>query len=191
VRGFSRRRPDIAVTVLRFANFIGPSIDTPLTRYLALPVVPVGLGFDPRIQLLHEDDAIEVLRLAAQSDRPGVFNVAGTGALLRSQLLRRLGRVPVAVPSPAVDIVGRLVRRSGVIDFSPEQLHFLTFGRVVDTARLHTEFAYLPRYTTSTALADYARTRVVHGAAAALLLDRAGALLQQLVRVGTAVRASG
>src|SRR6266508_2052695 len=77
VRGFSRRRPDISVTVLRFANFIGPTIDTPVTRYLALPVVPTAFGFDPRLQLLHEDDAIEVLRLATLGDHPGVFNVAG------------------------------------------------------------------------------------------------------------------
>ena len=64
VRGFARRRPDVTVGVLRFTNFIGPRIDSPLVRYLGLPVVPTILGFDPRVQLLHEDDALEVLRLA-------------------------------------------------------------------------------------------------------------------------------
>ena len=53
VRGFSRRRPDVAVTVLRMANFIGPTIDTAITRYLSLPVVPTVFGFDPRLQLLY------------------------------------------------------------------------------------------------------------------------------------------
>src|SRR3954449_3832669 len=32
VRGFGRRRPDVTVTMLRFANFIGPRADSPLTR---------------------------------------------------------------------------------------------------------------------------------------------------------------
>ncbi|HTL23584.1 MAG TPA: NAD-dependent epimerase/dehydratase family protein, partial [Mycobacteriales bacterium] len=36
VRGFGRRRPDVTLSVLRFTNFIGPTIDTPLTRYLSL-----------------------------------------------------------------------------------------------------------------------------------------------------------
>ena len=36
----------------------------PLTRYFALPVVPTVLGFDPRLQFVHEDDALEVLRHA-------------------------------------------------------------------------------------------------------------------------------
>ena len=50
--------------MLRLANFSGPTADTALTRYLAMPVVPTALGFDPRLQLLHEADAVEVLRLA-------------------------------------------------------------------------------------------------------------------------------
>ena len=126
VRGFARRRPDVAVSLLRFANFLGPCIDTPLARYFALPVVPTVFGFDPRLQFLHEDDAIEVLRLRQRlEDRPGTFNVAGDGVLLLSQAIRRAGRVAVPVPVPAVTLVGRAVRRCGIVDFSPEQMRFL------------------------------------------------------------------
>ena len=151
VRGFSRRRPDIAVTILRFANFVGPQVDTTLTRYFALPVVPTALGHDPRLQVLHEADAVEVMRLATMEDKPGVFNVAGSGSMLLSQAIRRSGRVLIAVPGPAVGLVGRLVRRSGKVDFSSEQTSFLTFGRVVDTTRLRTEFGYTPAFTTEQA----------------------------------------
>ncbi|MGN6474267.1 MAG: NAD-dependent epimerase/dehydratase family protein, partial [Mycobacteriales bacterium] len=77
VRGLGRRRPDVDVTLLRFANFIGPSIDTPLTRYFSLPVVPTVLGFDPRVQFVHEDDGLEVLSRAVIEDHRGTFNVAG------------------------------------------------------------------------------------------------------------------
>ena len=47
VRGFARRRPDVMVTVLRFANFLGPGMFTPMSAYFELPVVPTVLGFDP------------------------------------------------------------------------------------------------------------------------------------------------
>ena len=82
VRGFGRRRPDVTLSLLRFTNFIGATIETPLTRYFSLPVVPTVLGFDPRIQLCHEDDGIEVLRRCTLEDHPGIFNVGGTGVLL-------------------------------------------------------------------------------------------------------------
>lgn len=160
VRGFARRRPDVAVSLLRFTNFIGPRIDSPLVRYLRLPVVPTVFGFDPRVQLLHADDALEVLRratLAVSPARSGTLNVGGAGVLLLSQLVRRAGRVPVPVPAPAVQLVGRAVRRSGLVDFSPEQVRFLEFGRVVDTTRLREEFGYVPRYTTAEAFEDFLR----------------------------------
>src|SRR5436305_2108182 len=92
VRGFGRRRPDVTLSLLRFTNFIGPAIETPLTRYLSLPVVPTVLGFDPRIQLCHEDDGVEVLRRCSLEDHPGIFNVGGSGVLLLSQAIRRVGR---------------------------------------------------------------------------------------------------
>jgi UDP-glucose 4-epimerase len=151
VRGFLRRRPDVSVTLLRFANFVGPFIDTPLTRYFQLPVLPTAFGFDPRLQLLHETDAIEILRQAAIADHPGTFNAAGDGALLLSQAIRRAGKISVPVPAPAVSLVGRAVRRSGMVDFSPEQMQFLNFGRVVCNERLKSDFGYTPAYSTAEA----------------------------------------
>jgi UDP-glucose 4-epimerase len=187
VRGFGRRRPDVSLTVLRFTNFIGPRIDTPLSRYFALPVVPTVFGFDPRIQLLHEDDALEVLRLAAAEDRPGTVNVGGNGVLLLSQALRRAGRVPVPVGPPAVQLVGRAARRAGLVDFSPEQLRLLEFGRVVDTTRLRKEFGYTPQYTTGEAFADFVRARGLRPVIDPALVDRAGnaalGLLDRVARV--------
>lgn len=159
VRGLARRRPDVAVTTLRFANFIGPRIETPLTRYFSLPVVPRVLGFDPRIQFIHEDDGIEVLRLAVTDSRPGTFNVAGPGVLLLSQAIRRAGRPALQVPQPAVATLGQLVRRTGLVDFSPEQVRFLTHGRGVDTSRLQTSFGYRPRYSTPAAFDDFVAGR--------------------------------
>ncbi len=154
VRGFGRRRPDVSLTLLRFTNFIGPSIDTPLTRYLSLPVVPTVLGFDPRLQLCHEDDGLEVLRRSVVDGPPGIFNVGGTGVLLLSQALRRLGRPALPVPSPAVSLVARAFRGAGVVDFSPEQMRFLEHGRVADVTRLRGAFGWSPR-PTAEAFADF------------------------------------
>ncbi len=155
VRGLGRRRPDVDVTLLRFANFIGPSIDTPLTRYFSLPVVPTVLGFDPRVQFLHVDDGLAVLRRAVTEEHRGTFNVAGDGVLLLSQAIRRAGRTSFGFPSPAVSMVGSLFRRTGLVDFSPEQLRFLQFGRGVDTTRLREDFGYQPHYDTAAAFDDF------------------------------------
>jgi UDP-glucose 4-epimerase len=161
LRGFARRRPDVAVTVLRFANLIGPRIDTVFTRYFALPVVPTVLGYDARVQLLHEEDGLAVLERATTEDRPGVVNVAADGVLLLSQAIRRAGRVPLPVPSFAVGPFGRVIRSARLLDFSPEQLRLLNFGRVVDNTRLREQFGFSPRWTTTQAFDDYVRGRAL------------------------------
>jgi UDP-glucose 4-epimerase len=157
VRGFARRRPDVGVSVLRLATILGPTIDNAFTRYLAMPVVPTAIGFDPRIQLLHEDDAVEALRLAATSHRPGVVNVAAAGVVALSQVLRRAGRLRVPVPAAALGLAGAVVRNSGVVDVTAEDARYLNFGRVVDTTRLRSEFGFTPRYSTADAIELYLR----------------------------------
>ena len=80
VRGFGRRRPDVRIAVPRFADVIGPTVVTPLTRYFALsPVVPMVLGRDARLQFVHEQDAVAVLEHLAVGDFAGTVNVAGDG----------------------------------------------------------------------------------------------------------------
>jgi UDP-glucose 4-epimerase len=182
LRGFTRRRPDVSVTLLRFANFVGPFIDTPLTRYFQLPLVPTVFGFDPRLQLLHETDGIEVLRLASTSDRPGTYNVAGDGVLLLSQAIRRAGKVAVPVPAPAVSFVGRAIRRSGIVDFSPEQMQFLNFGRVVSTDRLEEAFGYSPQYSTEAAFESFLTGRPVPPLISQTVLDAGESVLARLLR---------
>jgi UDP-glucose 4-epimerase len=161
IRGFARRRQDVDVTVLRFTNIVGPRIDTALSRYFSLPVVPTVLGYDPRVQLLHEEDALAVLERATRERLPGVFNVGGDGVLLLSQAIRRVGRIPAPIPGLAVATAGLLLRSAQFVDCSPEHIRFLTFGRVLDTTRLRTEFGFVPRWTTAQALDDYVRARAL------------------------------
>ncbi|MEU6893267.1 NAD-dependent epimerase/dehydratase family protein [Streptomyces sp. NPDC046557] len=164
VRGFARRRPDVAVCVLRFANILGPYADSALAEYFSIPVMPTVLGYDPRLQFVHEDDVMEVLRLAAgEPERgtlnSGTFNIAGDGVLLLSQCARRLGRPTVPLVMPAVTWVGSALRAVGVTDFSPEQIRLLTHGRVVETTQMRSTLGFEPMYTTAETFADFARSR--------------------------------
>jgi UDP-glucose 4-epimerase len=159
VRGLARRRPDITVTLCRFANIIGPEVDTVLSRYFALPVIPTVFGYDARLQLLHASDALSVLEQSTLEDHPGVFNVASEGVLTLSQAIRRAGRVGLPMPSAVVPSVGKVLRGARVVDFSADQVRLLNFGRVVDTTKLKQEFGYTPRWTTREAFDDYVTGR--------------------------------
>ena len=163
VRGFSRRRPDVDVVMLRFANFIGPNIRTALTDYFSLPVVPTVLGFDGRLQFVHEDDGLEALRLATTGPTTGIVNVAGDGVLMLSQAARLAGRPTVPVPPALSGVANALFRRTGLTDFSPDQIRFLSYGRALDTTRMRRDLGLEPRYTTREAFCDFVRGRRLRG----------------------------
>jgi UDP-glucose 4-epimerase len=159
VRGFGRRRSDVAVTVLRFANILGPEVESPLTRLFLLPVIPTVLGFDARLQFVHVDDALEALRRAVVGDSHGVFNVAGPGVLLLSQAARRAGRPTAPLPVSALSGVAALLRRAGRVNLTGELVEFLTHGRAVDISRLVETFGLVPRYSTEQSFVEFLDVR--------------------------------
>jgi UDP-glucose 4-epimerase len=180
VRGFARRRPDVAVTLLRFANFIGPKVQTALTTYFSLPVIPTVLGFDPRMQFVHERDGLEVLWRVTLGDHGGTFNIAGDGIITLSQAIHRAGRPTLPLPQPAAPWFGQALRRLGIADFSPEQIRFLSYGRVVDTSRMKEVLGFVPRYSTREAFDDFVARQGLRGPLSA---DVVGAVEDRVVGV--------
>jgi UDP-glucose 4-epimerase len=132
VEDFSRKNPDVCVTMLRCANVLGPDVDTAFTRMFSLPVVPMVFGFDPRLQFVHEDDVVHALEHAAFHPLPGVYNVAGDGVLALSEVIGLLGKLPLPVLPPfGTGAVAAPLRRLG-LRIPNEMLNQLRFGRGVD-----------------------------------------------------------
>ncbi|AWH96459.1 nucleoside-diphosphate sugar epimerase [Dietzia psychralcaliphila] len=155
VRGMSRKRPDIDVTILRIPAILGLPEPTVFGELLAPSIAPVLGGYDPRIQLLHPQDALDALLHATMGAAPGTFNIAGDGILTLSQAIRRAGHVPLPVPPQTFKLAVRLLSSQGLRDIGASQLRYLRFGRAVDTTRMRNEFGFTPRYTTEEALHAY------------------------------------
>jgi UDP-glucose 4-epimerase len=156
VRGLARRRPDVVVTTLRLANLIGAGVDSNVTRYLSLPVVPRVLGFDARLQFLHPSDAIEAMLRVTRDDIPGTFNVAAPDIVTLSQALGMLGRPWVGIPHAVAPVVAAGFRQARLSDFSADQIDALTYGRAMDTTRFTQAAGFTPAYSSRAALAEFA-----------------------------------
>lgn len=154
-RGFARRRPDVSVTTLRLANVLGPSITTAMSGYFGLPVLPTVLGHNPRLQFLHERDALDVLQHAVVGGASGTYNVAGDGVMTLGQAARRLGRPTVALPAALVPTMGQALRQTRNADFSPDAIAHLTYGRGIDTTRMRSMLGFHPRFTTEGTFEDF------------------------------------
>jgi UDP-glucose 4-epimerase len=147
VRDFAERHPDTTVTVLRFANGLGPSVRTSHSRLFSLPVIPTILGFDPRYQFIHEDDLAGCLEHAVHNDLDGIYNCAADGVLVLSEVIDLLGRTNAPILPPWGTGLAATVWRNAGLPLSPEMLNLLRFGRGLDN-RAFKATGYRYRYTT-------------------------------------------
>jgi UDP-glucose 4-epimerase len=143
VAEFADRSPHITATVLRFSNVLGSHLQTSHARMLSLPFVPMVLGFDPRDQLVHEDDVVRALEHAAFNQLPGTYNVAADGVLALSEVIGLLGKRPLPILPPwGTGALAGPLRRLG-FRIPDEMVNQLRFGRGIDNRKLKaTGFVY-------------------------------------------------
>jgi UDP-glucose 4-epimerase len=120
-------------------------------------VVPTQLGFDPRLQLLHADDATGALVAAVRQPVRGAVNVAPSGAISLSHILRLARRPSIPIPHPLFGpALERLGRYLGAGPLYGDGVRLLRFGRGVDNRRLRAEVGYEPKFDAVAAVRDFA-----------------------------------
>jgi UDP-glucose 4-epimerase len=117
----AERHPNLSISILRFADLVGPGVTSPLASMLYARRPPRIFGYDPMVQFLHIDDAAHAVEHALRRSLAGTFNVATPGLLPWSHAIGLVGRrsvwgVPTA-PHPGMSRV-------------------LQFGRTIATERL-------------------------------------------------------
>jgi UDP-glucose 4-epimerase len=132
VRDFARDNPHVCLSLLRFCNVVGPDITTPLMSALQLPFVPKVAGYDPRFQLVHEDDVVAALLFALHREVPGIYNVAGDGMLPWSEIMAIAGRRGIPMPPFGIAMATDPLKRLGLVDLAPELIDLLKYGRGID-----------------------------------------------------------
>ncbi|MDF1596078.1 MAG: NAD-dependent epimerase/dehydratase family protein [Acidimicrobiia bacterium] len=151
--------PDVTFTTLRFAPILGAEIGNPISRYLQLPVVPTLLGYDPRMQVIFEEDAVSAILHAVARPVPGTFNIAADGQLYLSRILRLGRRIAQPLPAPQHRAAMRALRALGN-PFPGNLEDYLRNGRVMDTTLMKDSFGWRPKLTARQAvLAGYGRVR--------------------------------
>ena len=130
------QRPNLAISLLRLADLAGPKMTSPLSAMLKQPAAPVYFGFDPMVQFLHVDDALDAVEHAAQKNLAGTYNVASQGHIEWSRSLRLSRTAAVPIPPPSLDPLMPFWRLVGGGIVPAGLAKTLQFGRVASTDRL-------------------------------------------------------
>lgn len=137
---------DVPVTAVRFAPIVGPSIPSPLGRYLRLPMVPVDPLSELPFSLLHQEDACQAMVAAARSGYDGPLNVVGPGAVTASQMVLMGRRIPVPVFGPGWIVAAAMAELQGA-PLPAHSRELLVRGCTADGARAREVLGIDPRTT--------------------------------------------
>jgi len=145
--GFFWRHPDIETVILRPVHIVGPTIRNAPASYLRLRYPWVLAGFDPMLQLIHQEDAARAMVEALRPGLKGVYNVVGPGEVPLSAVMRELGRTPIPVPHPiARPLLGALFRYR-LANFPAPELDHIQFLCMVDGSRWAADVGWVPAHS--------------------------------------------
>ncbi|MGE3674816.1 MAG: NAD-dependent epimerase, partial [Polyangiaceae bacterium] len=142
---FFWKHPQTETVVLRPTHILGTVRNAP-SNYLRLKVVPTLMGFDPMIQVVHQDDVVQAIRSALRPGARGIFNIAGPAPVALSHALRTLGRATLPLP--------HMVARRGIerlwnlrmTSFPAPELDYIRYVCMVDDSRAREVLGYDPRF---------------------------------------------
>lgn len=144
--------PESVVTRLRPAFMVGPNTQSYVRRYLSRTFVPTVLGYDPLVQLIHENDALAALMLAVERDVSGAFNIASDGLVRLSTAIRLAGGLPVAVPYASLRRLTAVLWALQLCEAPASFVPLLRHLCVVDSARARRELGFRARFNAREAL---------------------------------------
>jgi UDP-glucose 4-epimerase len=146
-QSFMWRHPEIETVIVRPVNIVGPTVRNAPSNYLRLETPLTVMGFDPMLQLIHEEDVCRAMALALKPGVRGVYNVTGPGELPLSAILRELGRKPVPVPHLVIRPLVRQLFEARLTSFPPGEIDHIQYLCVVDGSRAARELGWAPRHS--------------------------------------------
>ena len=156
----TQRHPTMTATVLRSCPVMGPNADNFIARAFTKPFLVGVRGADPPMQLVHEDDLVEVMRLCLIERASGIYNVAAHGAIRWSEMVRMSGSKLVTLPASLLyPITGatwilRLQRDSPACG-----LDFIRYRWTVSTDKIQRALGVGFRHSAREAWQEFARRR--------------------------------
>ncbi len=158
VQSFFWKNRQMDTVLLRPVSVVGPDLNNTPSRYLRMKRAPTVMGFDPMVQIIHQDDMLTAMELALKPGISGIFNIAGPSAAPLSVLIREAGGTTIPIPNPLSKIVLKKAHQWGFSDFPAPELDYSRFICTVDDRRAREVLGFTPQYSVKQTLRDLNRS---------------------------------
>ncbi len=146
VSTFLWRAQNVETVILRPVHILGTVHNAP-SNYLRLDPIPLLLGFDPMVQLIHEQDVAEAIAAALAPGARGIYNIVGPGEVPLSVVIKELGRRTLPIPHPLAKPLYWAAWRLGLSGYPVAEFDFIRYVCMVDGSRAERELNFRPRHS--------------------------------------------
>ena len=155
--------PALKQVVFRIGTILGETVRNQITALFEKPRLIALRGADSPFVFIWDQDVVGCLLRAIETDKTGIYNVAGDGVLTIHEIAAKLGKRCLVLSPGLLRLALRLLKSLGLTQYGPEQVDFLRYRPVLDNSRLKNEFGYVPRLS-SAQVFDLYRKSLQHGA---------------------------
>ncbi|MBI5495028.1 MAG: SDR family oxidoreductase [Deltaproteobacteria bacterium] len=145
-QGHIWKHHEIQTVILRPVHILGRVRNAP-SNYLRLPTAPTLLGFDPMIQVIHEQDVVRAIERAIEKRVRGVFNIVGPGQLPLSMALEEVGARRLPLPEILARPLLHRLYRLRLTNFPAPELDHIKYSLLVDGGRARKELGFTAEHS--------------------------------------------
>jgi len=146
---YRRTHPGLEQVVFRVGTILGEATHNQITALFERPRLIALKGSRSPFVFIWDRDVVGAIEHAIFGGPPGIYNVAGDGALSIQEIAARLGKRCITIPPGLLRAVLAVLHPLGLSQYGPEQVDFLRYRPVLDNRRLKEVFGYVPQLTSS------------------------------------------
>lgn len=144
---YRNKHPELKQLIFRPGTILGDTTKNQITDLFEKKVVMGVQGSKTPFVFIWDRDLVNCLLIGMKSDKTGIYNMAGDGAVTLPEIAKILKKPFVPIPVPVLKGALTVLHKTGLSQYGPEQLDFLRYRPVLLNKKLKDEFGYKPAKT--------------------------------------------
>lgn len=156
---YREEHPDLKQTIFRIGTIFGENVNNQISKLFEMDKIIAIRGSDSPFNFIWDRDVCAIICQAIFSDKTGIYNVAGDGALTIYEIAELMGKKNAVWRPWVLRLALWIGSKLGLSPYGPEQLEFLRYRPVLENKRLKEEFGYIPEKTSREVFDLYLQSR--------------------------------
>ncbi len=145
LKEYREEHPQLEQTIFRVCTILGATTDNLITNLFEKKRILGIKGHLSPYVFIWDEDVADCMQKAVFSEKSGIYNLAGDGAIRNADLAVLLNKKYLSIPASVLRLGLGVGNKLGLTQYGPDQLLFIQYRPVLDNRKLKEEFGYIPK----------------------------------------------